>query len=142
MWADTFLRAEQQHVLLLLIWSASTLLSATAVAATLAAQRRTSPLLSQFAAQLAVWGIVVAIVAGIEWHGIHLRDAAGATRVERLIWMRIGFDVGIVGIGAVLAAAGRVVGRSARANGAGIAIAVHGLALFAIDVQFAGKIAG
>lgn len=142
MWADSFLRAEQQHVLLLLLWAAATVLSATLIAVVLTVQRRASALLAQFAMQLAIWGVVVALVALVEWHGIRLRDVAGATRVQRLLWMRIGFDVGIVGVGVVLAAAGRIMARSPRANGAGIAIAVHGLALFAIDVQFASRVSG
>lgn len=140
MWADSFLRAEQQHVLLFLLWGASTVLSATLIAIVLATQRRASSLLAQFATQLAVWGLVVAIVAGIEWHGIHLRDVASATRVERLVWMRVGFDVGVVGMGGLLVVVGRIVARSPRATGAGIAIIVHGLALFAIDAQFASRV--
>lgn len=140
MWADSFLRAEQQHVLLLLLWGATTVLTATLIAIVLATQRRASSLLAQFATQLAVWGLAVAIVAGVEWHGIHLRDVASATRVERLLWMRIGFDVGIAGMGGVLAAVGRIAARSPRATGAGIAIILHGLALFAIDVQFASRV--
>lgn len=140
MWADTFLRLEQQHALLLLLWAACTILSATAVAIPIAAQRRDSPLLAHFATQLAAWGLLAAIVAGIEWHGIHLRDLAGATRVERFTWLRSGFDLGIVGMGSMLAVAGRVMARSPRATGAGMAIILHGLALFAIDAQFASKV--
>ena len=140
MWADSFLRFEQQHVLLLLLWAGCTVLSATSIAIVLAAQHRVSPLLSYFATQLAGWGVLAGIVAGVEWHGIHLRDVAGATRVERLTWLRIGFDLGIIGMGLILAAAGRMLARSPRAIGAAMAIIVNGLALFAIDVQFASNI--
>lgn len=140
MWADTFLRAEQQHVISLLLWGALTILSATVIGVTLTVQHRASPLLAQFATQLALWGLLAAVVAGIEWHGIHVRDAGGATRVERLAWMRIGFDVGIVGMGTTLAAAAGIFGRKLGAIGAGVAIVLHGLALFAIDVQFASGV--
>lgn len=140
MWADTFLRAEQQHVLLSLLWAASSVLSATVIAIILAAQHRSSPLLAQFATQLALWGLVLAAVAGIEWHGVHVRDAASAIRIERLMWMRVGFDAGIAGMGAVLVFAGRLAARSARASGAGMAIVMHGLALFAIDSRFTSSI--
>ena len=54
--------------------------------------------------------------------------------------MRIGFDAGIVGMGTMLAGAGRLIGRRPGAIGAGVAIVVHGLALFAIDVQFASSV--
>ena len=140
MWADSFLRAEEQHVLLLLLWGALTVVSSTAIAITLVAQHRASAMLSQFARQLAVWGLLAAIVAAVEWHGIHLRDLASATRVERLVWFRMGFDVGIVGMGIILAATRRLIARSPGALGAGVAIMVHGLALFAVDVQFASSI--
>lgn len=56
------------------------------------------------------------------------------------MWLRSGFDLGIVGMGSILAAAGRVMARSPRATGAGMAIILHGLALFAIDAQFANKV--
>lgn len=140
MWADAFLRAEQRHVLLLALWAGATLLGATVLALTLVAQRRASPLLARFATQLAAWGLVAALVAGLEWHGLHIRDVASATRVERLVWMRVGFDLGIVGMGGVLAVVGRTIARSPGAVGAGMAIIVHGLALFSIDVQFASSV--
>lgn len=140
MWADSFLRAEQHHVLSLLLWAGLTVVSATVLGVTLVAQRRASPLLARFATHLALWGLVAALVAGVEWHGLHLRDVASATRVERLMWLRIGFDLGFIGMGAMLAAAGRVIARRPGAIGAGMAIIVHGLALFAIDVQFASSV--
>ena len=140
MWADSFLRFEQQHVFLLLLWAGSTVLSGTSIAIVLAAQHRESPLLAHFAMQLAGWGVLAGILAGVEWHGIHLRDVAGATRVERLAWLRIGFDLGIMGMGVILAAAGRVMARSPRMVGAGMAVVINGLALFAIDVQFVGNV--
>lgn len=136
MWADTFLGIEQQHAFSLLFWGASTVLCATIVAATLAAQNRESAFLAHFATQLAVWGILAIIAGAIEWHGIHLRTVDSATTVEHLMWLRTGLDIGVVGIGASLAAAGRILGRHAGVSGAGIAMIVHGLALFAIDVQF------
>ena len=127
-------------MLTLLLWGGSSVVCATIIAIMLAGQRRVSPLLAQFATQLAIWGLLAAIVAGIEWHGIHLRDVASATRVERLTWLRVGFDAGIIGMGIILTAAGRLLARSPRANGAGMAIIVHGLALFAIDVQFVSNV--
>lgn len=140
MWADSFLRVEQQHVFSLLLWGASTVLCATIIAITLAAQNRRSPLLVHFATQLAVWGILATIVAGMEWHGIHLRDVASATRVERLMWLRTGFDIGVVGMGVTLAAVGRILARNPGASGAGMAIIMHGLALFAVDVRFVSAV--
>lgn len=140
MWADTFLGVEQRHVFSLLFWGASTVLCATILATTLAVQSRKSAFLAHFAIQLAVWGMLAIIIGAIEWHGIHLRNVASATRVEHLMWLRTGLDIGVVGIGLSLAATGRVLGRTPAVSGAGIAIIVHGLALFAIDVQFVGAV--
>ena len=58
MWADTLLRAEQQHLLRLLFWAGLSIIAATAVAAMLAVRRIRSPFLVQFAGQMAVWGLV------------------------------------------------------------------------------------
>lgn len=139
-WADSFLRAEQQHVVLLLVWSGLSLLAGTATALLLVARHRASTLLANFAKQLVLWALVVGVAVALERHGLRLRDVASATRVERLLWMRIGFDIGIVGMGTLLAIAGRRLARSRGAIGAGIAIAVHGMALFIVDAQFASMV--
>ena len=73
----------------------------------LAARRIRSPVLAHFAVQLGGWGLVLGLIGAMEWHGLHLRDLAGATRLERATWVHIGFDVGVIGMGAVLAVASR-----------------------------------
>jgi hypothetical protein len=139
-WSDTFLHAEQQHLLRLLFWAALSVVAATAIAALIAIRRVRSALLSHFALQMAVWGIVVGAIAATEWHGVHLRDLSGAARAERLLWMNIGFDGGFVGIGTVLALAGRVLVRNSAAVGAGVGILIQGFGLLLIDLQFASMI--
>ncbi|HEX8944167.1 MAG TPA: hypothetical protein VF785_13600 [Gemmatimonadaceae bacterium] len=140
MWSDTFLHAEQQHVLRLLLWSALSVVGATAIVATITMRRIRSALLSHFALQMAVWGVVMGAVAAVEWHGLHLRDVSGAARTERLLWMNIGLDAGFVGMGSVLGLYGRTVARSGAAAGAGVGIVVQGLGLLLIDLQFASMI--
>ncbi len=81
------------------------------------------------------WGIVIGAIAAVEWHGLHLRDLSGAARLERLVWMNVGLDVGFVGMGAVLGLSGRLLARNLGAIGAGCAIVVQGLALLLIDLQ-------
>lgn len=137
MWADTLLQAEQQHLLRLLLWAALSIIAATAIATTIAVRRLRSPLLTHFALQMALWGIVVAVIAAVEWHGLHLRDVSGSARLERLLWMNIGMDTGFVGMGAVLGFCGRVLARNIAAIGAGVGIVVQGLAMLLIDLQFA-----
>ena len=141
MWADTLLNAERGYVVRTLVWAALSVLSGTALAVLLAAWRIKSPLLSQFALQLVGWGLVVAAVGASEWQGLHLRDLAGATRLERVTWVRVGFDAGIIGMGAVLTVAACQLGRSAGALGAGAGVALQGVALLVLDVQFATAIA-
>ena len=103
-------------------------------------QRARSALLSHFALQMALWGLVIGSIAALEWHGLHLRDVSGAARIERLLWMNIGFEAGVVGMGFVLALCGRLLTRNAAAIGAGTGIVVQGLGLMLIDLQFASMI--
>jgi hypothetical protein len=139
-WSDTFLHAEQQHLLRLLLWAALSILAATTIAVTITVRRASSALLSHFALQMALWGLAIGAIAALEWQGLHLRDISGAARVERLLWMNIGFDSGFVGVGCVLALCGRILVRSAAAVGAGTGILVQGLGLLLIDLQFASMI--
>lgn len=140
MWSDTFLHAEQQHVLRLLLWAALSIVAATAIMAVITVQRARSALLSHLALQMALWGLVIGVLAGLTWHGLHLRDVSGAARAERLLWMNIGFDAGFVGMGCVLLLCGRILVRSAAAVGAGVGVVVQGLGLLLIDLQFASMI--
>lgn len=140
MWSDTFLHAEQQHVLRLLLWAALSVLAATAIVAVITIRRVRSALLSHFALQMALWGVVIGTLAAVEWHGLHLRDVSGASRTERLLWMNIGFDAGFIGMGCVLGVCGRLLVRNAAAMGAGVGIVVQGLGLLLVDLQFASMI--
>ncbi len=140
MWADTLLRAEQQHLLRLLVWAALSIVAATALAATLTARRIRSPLLRHFALQTAVWGIVIGAVAAIGLRGAALRDLAGAARLERLVWMNVGLDAGYVGIGATLALTAWLLMRRMSLVGAGVGIAAQGLALLVLELQFAAVV--
>ena len=140
MWADTLLRAEQQHLLRLLFWAGMSILGGTAAATTVAVRRLRSPLLTHFAIQMAAWGVLVGAIVGIAWRGVHLRDVSGAARLERLLWMSIGMDVGYVAVGAVLAVAAWVLAKKMGGVGAGTAIVVQGIALLLIDLQFAAVV--
>ena len=141
MWSDIVLRAEQQHLLRLLLWAGLSVLGATAVATTTAGRRVQSPLLKHFALQMAAWGAVVGVIAAMELRTLELRDISGATRLERLAWMNIGLDVGYVAVGIALGACAWAIARRLAPVGAGVAIAVQGLALLLIDLQFAAAIA-
>lgn len=140
MWSDTLLRAEQQHLLRLLVWAGLSIVAATGLAATLTARRIRSPLLGQFALLTAAAGVVIGAVAAISLRGAALRDLAGAARLERLVWMNVGLDIGYVGIGATLALVAWSLARRMSLVGAGVGIAIQGLALLVLELQFAAAI--
>jgi hypothetical protein len=139
-WADTLLRAEQQHLLRLFLWAGISIVGATGVATMLVMRRVRSPLLSHFAIQMGVWGAAIAALAAIGWQHAQLRDVSGAARLERLLWMNIGLDGGYVAVGVVLALAAWIIARRMAPVGAGVGITVQGLALLVIDLHFASVI--
>jgi Family of unknown function (DUF6992) len=71
---------------------------------------------------------------------LHMRDLAGAARLERLVWLNIGLDAGYVAAGAMLAGAAWWLARRAGPVGAGVGIVVQGLALVVIDLQLAAAV--
>jgi hypothetical protein len=139
-WSDIVLGAERDHLVVLFFWCALSILAATAVVTLLTVRRIRSPLLTHFAAQMAGWGIVLALIALYEWRDLQLRDLAGAARLERLVWMNVGLDVGYAAVGITLVLAGHRLARSAAAMGAGVGILVQGLALLLLDVHFAALV--
>jgi hypothetical protein len=127
-------------LLRLFLWSGLSILGGTSAAVTVAVRRARSPLLVHFAIQMAAWGAAIAAIAGFEWWRVHLRDASGAARLERFLWMNIGLDVGYVAIGVVLAISAWVLAKKMSAVGAGTGILVQGIALLLIDLQFAAVV--
>lgn len=140
MWSDIILAAERQYLLRLLVWAALSLVAGTAVFALVAVRRIRSPLLNHFAIQMIAWGLIVAGAAAMGWQGLHLRDLAGAARLERFTWLTIGLDVGIVAVGATLALVGRGAVRRMALVGAGAGLVIQGSALFLLALQFAAVV--
>ena len=141
MFADTLLQLERSHLLRLLAWGAASVLLGTLLLAVLLGTRRRSPLLRHFGLQTAAWGAIDVALAAWFWRGLALRDLAGATRLDRLLWLNIGLDAGYIAVGLTLALVGWRLGRSLGLVGTGIAVMVQGLALALLDLQFAGAIA-
>lgn len=117
------------------MWAALCLVMATASLVISKGRRGSSALLGGFATQLALCGLLIAVIGGIELQRLTMRDLSSAARLERLMWARVGLDIGIVGIGAVLGGASHVLARSHRGLGAAAAIAAQGMALFVIDLR-------
>jgi len=138
--ADTFLALERAHLLRLAAWGAACVLLATALAATLAARRAGSPLLTHFAIQTGAWGVVELGVAAWGWRGLRLRDHDAAASLERLLWLNLGLDVGYVAVGVVLAVTAWLLGRRLAPVGAGLGVVVQGAALVVLHGAFAARI--
>ena len=138
MWADTLLLAERSHLTRLVAWGAASVLLGSALAALLAVRRARSPLLTHFAIQTAAWGAIDLGLAALAWRGLAMRDADGATRLDRILWLNTGLDVGYVAVGLTLAITGWVLGRRLGPVGAGLGIVVQGAALLVLDAKFIG----
>lgn len=140
MWADTLLTAEQGHLLRLLAWGAMSVLVGSALLAWLRAGRRASPLLEHFAIQTAAWGAVDLAIAAIARRSLVPRDVAAATRLDRVLWLNIGLDVGYALVGITLIIAGWRLGRRLGLVGAGLGVVVQGVALVVLDLLLASQI--
>ena len=140
MWADTLLLAERAHLLRLALWGAASLLVGTGLVAILGVRRTRSSLLTHFGIQSGVWGGVELVIALLLLRSLALRDLAGATRLDRMLWMNVGLDVGYTLVGITLAAIGCRTVRRPGMVGAGIAIILQGAALLMIDLLLAGQI--
>jgi uncharacterized protein DUF6992 len=136
MWSDTLLLAERAHLMRLLFWGAACVVLGSTLLAVVAARRPQTPLLMHFAVQTAAWGAIDALLAGLAWRGLAERDLAGATHLDRMLWLNCGLDVGYVAVGVALAWTGWVLGRRLGLVGAGMGVVVQGLALLVLDARF------
>jgi hypothetical protein len=127
-WADALLAAEKAHLHQLLLWGVVSAVAGLVLLLTVGRPRR-SPLIFHFSAQCVAWGTVIIAIAGAELRAARLRDLAGATHLDRFLWLNLGLDIGYFAVGATIALAGWILGRRQGAIGAGIAIVVQGLAL-------------
>jgi hypothetical protein len=140
MWADTLEALERAHLLRLLVWGAASVLAGTALLAWLRVGSRQSALLKHFAIMSAAWGALALATGLVLWSQLSVRDVAGATRLDRLLWLNIGLDAGYVLVGVTLVMMGWNVGRRFGLVGAGIAVVVQGFALALLDLVLAAQI--
>jgi hypothetical protein len=140
MWADTLLAAERAHIVRLLVWGGGSVLVGTALLAWLHLGWRRSLLLEHFGIQTAAWGAVELVLGAIARASLAARDLAGATRLDRLLWLNVGLDVGYVLIGLTLVVTGWTLGRRLGLVGAGLAVMGQGFALVLLDLLLASQI--
>jgi hypothetical protein len=68
------------------------------------------------------------------------RDVSGATRLDRLLWLNIGLDIGYVLVGTTLIIAGWRAARHLGLVGAGLGILVQGSALALLALMLATQV--
>jgi hypothetical protein len=139
MWSDSLLLAERAHLVRLIAWGAGSVIAGTALFLLVTMRRGTpdgSPLLTQFAVQCAAWGAIDLVLAALAWRGLAERDVVGATKLDRLLWLNTGLNVGYIAVGVTLAVVGWQLGRRLGLVGAGLGVTVQGLALLVLDGHF------
>ena len=102
MWADTLLAAERAHLIRLGVWGGASLLVGSALLGLLRMRGHRSSLLDHFGIQTAAWGALILALALTGLQHLELRDLAGATRLDRFLWLNIGLDTGYVMVGVTL----------------------------------------
>jgi hypothetical protein len=133
-WADALLAAERAHLHQLLLWGGASCALGALLLLTAGRPQR-SPIVFHFAAQSVAWGAAILAVGAGGLRSLQLRDLAGATRLDRFLWLNLGLDTGYVAVGATIAISAWLLGRRHGGVGAGIAIAVQGLALAVIATR-------
>src|SRR5215207_5250325 len=140
MWADTLLAAERAHLLRLIVWGGASVLLGVTLLVFLKARGLPSALLASFAVQTAAWGAIDLALAGNGLRTLELRDLAGATRLDRFLWLNIGLDGGYVLVGLTLLVVGWRVAHRLGLVGAGLGVIVQGTGLAVLDLVLAAQI--
>jgi hypothetical protein len=140
MWADTLLAIERAHLIRLIVWGGASLLVGSALLGLLRMRGHRSSLLDHFGIQTAAWGALILLLALAGLMRLELRDLAGATRLDRFLWLNIGLDTGYVMVGVTLVVLGWRVMRRLGLVGAGLAVVVQGSALALLDLVLASQI--
>jgi hypothetical protein len=140
MWADTLLAAERAHLLRLAVWGAASVFVGGALLGLLRLRRERTALLDHFAIQTVAWGAVDLALALAGRQRLEMRDLAGATRLDRFLWLNIGLDAGYVMVGLTLLAVGWRVSRRPGLVGAGLGVIVQGTGLAVLDLVLAAQI--
>jgi hypothetical protein len=141
MWSDTLLMAERSHLIRIVIWAFTSAVLGTAFVTIIGVRRVSAPIVSWFAIQTLAWGSLELIVTAARWSALSMRDVSAATRLDRLTWLGIGIDVGIVGAGVTAALLAWKLTRNLRVFGGGLGFIVQGFGLLVLDLTFASILA-
>lgn len=140
MWADTLLATERAHLIRLIVWGGASLLVGSVLLGSLRLRGHRSSLLDHFGIQTTAWGALTLALALARLQRLELRDLAGATRLDRFLWLNIGLDTGYALVGLTLIVLGWRATQRLGLVGAGLAIVVQGSALALLHLVLAGQI--
>jgi hypothetical protein len=140
MWADTLLAVERAHLIRLTVWGGASLLVGSVLLGLMRLRGHRSALLEHFGLQTTAWGAIELALALMGSRRLELRDLAGATRLDRFLWLNIGLDIGYVMVGMALLVLGWRMARRMGLVGAGMAVVVQGSALALLDLVLANQI--
>ena len=140
MWADTLLAVERAHLIRLMVWGGASVLVGSTLLGLMRLRGHRSALLEHFGIQTMAWGAIELVLALTGFQRLELRDLAGATRLDRFLWLNIGLDVGYVMVGMTLIVLGWRMARRLGPVGAGMAVVVQGSALALLDLVLANQI--
>ena len=140
MWSDTLLAAERSHLIRLVIWAATSAVFGTSLASIIALRRLAAPILLWFAIQTLAWGSVELLMSAARWRGLAMRDVSAATQLDRLTWLGVGLDVGLIAVGVTAIVLAWAPKRRLGTLGGGLGIVVQGLGLLVLDLTFASML--
>ena len=141
MWADTLFTLERAHLVRLALWGGASLLVGSSLLTLLRVRGHRSSLLEHFGIQTTLWGAIDLVLVLVALQRLELRDLAGATRLDRFLWLNVGLDAGYVMVGLTLLIFGWRAPQRPGLIGAGLAVIVQGSALAILDLLLAGQIA-
>ena len=141
MWSDTLLAAERSHLIRIAVWAFTSAVLGTAFVMVIALRRVSAPILSWFATQTLAWGSLEFIITAARWSALSMRDVSAATRLDRLTWLGVGIDIGMIGAGMTAAVLAWKLTRNLRVFGGGLGVVVQGLGLLVLDLTFASILA-
>ncbi len=138
--ADTIRDLELAHLTRLSFWAVASI-AAGALLLLLSWRKRSELALAfHFSTQTMLWGCIELVVARRGLSILSLRDHAAAVSLDRLLWLEVGLDAGYILVGFTLVTAGLLMGRRLGPIGAGIGVAVQGVALAVLDLMLASQL--
>lgn len=131
---------EQAHLNRLAGWGIASAMTGVLLLLLVWRKRVAMPMPFHFAVQTFLWGGIELVLAGGGFRALGLRDHARAVSLDRMLWLNIGLAAGFTMVGITLALAGWLMGRRLGLIGAGIGVAVQGVALTLLRLMLASQL--